>query len=58
VLDRDAAAAGTRVVLVDLHVFDRRIGARVDLDAAAVGVEKAVFLMSSDSIGDFLPIRP
>ena len=40
VLDRDAAAARAGVVAVDLDVLDRRVGARVDLDAAAVGVEE------------------
>ena len=39
VFDRDAAA-GTGVVLVDLDVLDRGIGSRVDLDAAAVGIEE------------------
>ena len=37
VLDRYAAAAGAGVVAVDLDVLDGRIGARIDLDAAAVG---------------------
>ena len=40
VLDRDAAAAGARIVLVDLDRLDRRIGPRVNLDAAAVCVEE------------------
>ena len=40
VFDRYAAAAGTGVVLVDLDVLDRGIGSRVDLDAAAVGIEE------------------
>ena len=40
VLDRHAAAAGARVVSVDLDLLDRRIRPRVDLDAAAVGVEE------------------
>ena len=41
VLDRDAAAARARVVAGDLDILNRRIGARVDLDAAAVGVEES-----------------
>ena len=40
VLDRDAAAAGARVVVVDLDLLDRRVRPRVNLDAAAVGVEE------------------
>src|SRR4051812_39311413 len=35
-LDRDAAAARAGVVVGDLDVLDRRIGARVDLDGATV----------------------
>ena len=40
VLDRDAAAAGARIVVGDLDRLDRRIGPRVNLDAAAVGIEE------------------
>ncbi len=39
VLDRDAAGARTGVIVVDVDPLDGRIRARVNLDAAAVGIE-------------------
>src|SRR5260221_9858607 len=39
-LDRNPAAARTRVVPVDLDIFNRRIGACINLDAAAVREEE------------------
>ena len=39
-LDRDAAAARARVVAEDLDVLDGGVGACVDLDPAAIGVEE------------------